>query len=80
VAAAWGQKSPIEVKHAKKSTELTGGLGRVAVLEAGHSFFQKLGTLGGHLITEEGDLGCSDDALRLVDEDPIPLKLVEESP
>jgi hypothetical protein len=37
-----------------------------------------LGTLGRHLITEEGDLGCSKDTLRRVDDDSIPLKLVEE--
>jgi hypothetical protein len=51
----------------------------VAVLEIGH-FFQRLMTLAGHLVTEEGDLGCSEDALRRVNDDPIPLKLVEESP
>jgi hypothetical protein len=28
-----GQKSPMEVQHAQKSMELTGGLGRVAVLD-----------------------------------------------
>jgi hypothetical protein len=39
----------------------------------GHSFFQRLRTFGGHLVTEEGDLGCSEDALRRVDDDPIPL-------
>jgi hypothetical protein len=48
----------------------------MAVLEMGHSFFQSLGTLGGHLVTEEGDLRCSKDALHQLDEDPIPLKLV----
>jgi hypothetical protein len=53
-----GQKSSIEVQHAQKSKELTGGLAMVAVLEMGHSFFQRLGNLGGHLVTEEGDLGC----------------------
>jgi hypothetical protein len=52
----------------------------VAVLEMGHSFFQRLGTLGGHLVSEEGDLGCSKDTIRRVDEDPVPLKSVEESP
>jgi hypothetical protein len=30
----------------------------------GHSFLQWSGTLGGHLVTEEGDLGCFEDALR----------------
>jgi hypothetical protein len=34
-----GQKSPVELQHAQKTAELTGGLGRVAVLETGHSFF-----------------------------------------
>jgi hypothetical protein len=52
----------------------------VAVLEIGHSFIQRLGALGRHLVTEEGDLGCPKDALRRVDDDPIPLKLVEEGP
>jgi hypothetical protein len=60
--------------------ELTSGLMRGVVMEVGHSLFQRLGTLGGHLLTEEGDLGCSKDALRQVDDDPVPLKLVEESP
>jgi hypothetical protein len=55
-----GQKSPI-VQHAQESTELTGRLGWVAVLEMGHSFFQRFGTLGGHLISNEGDLVCSKD-------------------
>jgi hypothetical protein len=30
----------------------------VAVLEMGHSFLQRLGTLGRHPVTEEDDLGC----------------------
>jgi hypothetical protein len=75
-----GQKSPIEVQHAQKSTELTDGLWKLAVLEMGHSFFQRLKTLGRHLVTEEGDIGCSEDALRRVDDDPIPLKLGKEMP
>jgi hypothetical protein len=70
-----GQKSPIEVQHAWKSVEQTGVLGRVAVLEM--RFIQRLGTLGGYLVTKEGYLGCSKDTLRRVDEDPVPLKLVE---
>jgi hypothetical protein len=45
----------------------------------GHSFFQWSGTLGGHFVTEEGDLGCPEDALRWVYEDPVGLKPVEES-
>jgi hypothetical protein len=74
-----GQKSPVEIQHAQKSTELTGGLWRVAVLEMGHPLFQRLRAFGGHLVTEEGDLGCSEDALRRVDDDPVPLELGEES-
>jgi hypothetical protein len=34
-----GQKLPVEVQHAQKQVELTGGLGRLAVLEMGYSFF-----------------------------------------
>jgi hypothetical protein len=49
-------------------------------LEVSHSLFKRLGPLGGNLVTEEGDLGCLEDALRRVDEDPVPLKLVEEGP
>jgi hypothetical protein len=52
----------------------------VAALEMGNSFIQRLVTLGGHLVTEEGDFGCSRDTLHRVDEDPVPLKLVEENP
>jgi hypothetical protein len=74
-----GQKSTIEIQHAQKSTELIGVLWRVAVLEMCHSLFQRLRTFGSHLVTEENDLGCSEDALRRVDADPIPLKLCEES-
>jgi hypothetical protein len=75
-----GQESPVEVYHAQKPTELAGSLWRVAVLEIGHSLVQRLGTLGRHLVTEEGDLGCPKDALRRVHDGPIPLKLVEEGP
>jgi hypothetical protein len=35
-----GQKLPIEIQHAQKSTELTGGLWSLTVLEMGHWFFQ----------------------------------------
>jgi hypothetical protein len=73
------QKSPVEVQNAQKSTELTGGLWRVAVLEMGHSLFQRLRTFSGHLVAEEGNLGCSEDALRRVYDGPIPLNLAEES-
>jgi hypothetical protein len=52
----------------------------MAVLEKDHSFTQRLGILGGHLVTEEGDFGCSKDVLCRVNEDPVSLKLVEESP
>jgi hypothetical protein len=75
-----GQKSPVEIQHAQKSTKLTGGLWRVAVLEMGHSLVQRLRTFGGHFVTEVGNLGCSEDALRQVDDDdPVPLELGEES-
>jgi hypothetical protein len=74
------QNSPVKVQHAQKSMELTGGLWKMAVLEVDHSLFQRLGTRGGHLVTKEADLGCSEGAPRRVDDDPIPLKLVEESP
>jgi hypothetical protein len=74
-----GQKSPVEVQYAQETAGLTGGLGSLAVLKIGYSFFQRLGTLGGHLVTKEQDPGCSEDALRRVDEDPVPLKSVEES-
>jgi hypothetical protein len=52
----------------------------VAIPKMGYSFFQRSGTIGGHLVTEKGDLGCSEDALCQVDENPVPLKLVKESP
>jgi hypothetical protein len=58
--------------------EVARGFGRLVVLKVSHSFFQQLGALGGHLITEEGDLGYSEDALRRVDEDPALLKSVED--
>jgi hypothetical protein len=59
--------------------ELTVGLGRVAVLKMVYSFFQRSGTRGGHLVTEEGDFGFSEDELGRVDDDPVPLKFVEEN-
>jgi hypothetical protein len=49
-------------------------------LELSHSLFKRFGTVGGNLVTEEGDLGCSEDTLCWIYEDPIPLKLVEEGP
>jgi hypothetical protein len=39
-----------------------------------------LGALGGHLLTKECDLGCSEDVLRRVDEGSVPLQSVKESP
>jgi hypothetical protein len=66
--------------HAQKPTELADSLRRVAALEMDHSFIQRLGTLGRYLVTEEGDLGCPEDALRRVDDDLILLKPVEEDP
>jgi hypothetical protein len=74
-----GQKSPVEIQHSQKSTELAAGVWKVAVLEMGLSLFQCLRTFGGRLVAEEGDLGCSDDALRRVDDDPVPLELGKES-
>jgi hypothetical protein len=68
-----GRTSPLEVQHTQKSTELTGVLWRVAVLEMGHSLFQRLRILGRHLVTEKGDFGCLEDAFRRVDDDPVPL-------
>jgi hypothetical protein len=75
-----GQESRVEVQHAQKMAELTGGIGRVAILKMNYSFFQGSGTLCGHIVTEEDDFGCSEDGTRRVDEDPIPLDLVEGSP
>jgi hypothetical protein len=70
----------LEVQHAQKSTELTGDVGRVRILEMGHSFFQRSGALGKHLLTEDGDLGCLEDALGRVDDYPVLLELGENSP
>jgi hypothetical protein len=74
------QKSPVEIQHAQEAAELTGGLRRGAVLNMGHSVFKLSGTLGGHLVDEEGYLGCSENTLRRVDQDPVSLKLCEERP
>jgi hypothetical protein len=65
-----GQKSPVVIQHTQEA-ELTGSFGRLAFLKVGHLFFQPLGALGGHLITEKGDLMCSEDTLPWVDKDPI---------
>jgi hypothetical protein len=64
------QKSPVVVHHAQETAKLTGGFGRLVVLKASYSFFQRLGTLSGHLITEE-------DALRRFQEDSVLLNSVE---
>jgi hypothetical protein len=66
-------RTPIEIQHAEKPTELTGRLRWLVFLEVGHSLLQRLGTVGGHLVAEEGDLRCSKGALSRVDYDAIPL-------
>jgi hypothetical protein len=63
-----GQKSHIEIQLAQEAAELTGGL-RKAVLEMRYSIFERSGTLSGHLVTEKGNLGFSEDTLRWVDQD-----------
>jgi hypothetical protein len=73
-------KSPVVVQHAQETAELTGGFRRLAFLKVGHSFFQRLEALGGHLMTEEGDFTCSEDALPRLAEDPVLLQSIEESP
>ena len=69
-----GQKSPVEVNHVRKRRSW------LAVLQMSHSLCQRLGPLGGHLVAKEGDLRCSEDALRRVDYDPVLLKLLEKFP
>jgi hypothetical protein len=44
MAAALGQKSPVEIQHGQKKAELTDGLGREADLNMGYQFFQSSGT------------------------------------
>jgi hypothetical protein len=73
-------KSPVAVQHAQEAAEPTGSLGKGAVLKVGYSFFQRSGTLSGHLLTKEGDLVCSKNALHGIDLDLIHVKLVKESP
>jgi hypothetical protein len=73
-----GQKSPVDFQHAQNSTELTGVDCSVEVLEMGHLLFQRLRTFGAQLITEDGDLGYSEDPLRPVDYDRVSLELGEE--
>jgi hypothetical protein len=75
-----GQKLPVVVQHTQETAELTVGFERLAFLKVGCSFFQRLGALGRLLITKEDDLVCSEDALCRIDEDPVLLKSVEESP
>jgi hypothetical protein len=57
VSCRVGQKSPIVVQCAQEKAELTGGCGILALHEVGHSLVQGLGAHGGHLKSEEGDLG-----------------------
>jgi hypothetical protein len=71
-----GQKTPVEVQHAQETVELTGSFGRLSVLKMGYPFFQRMDAFGGHLVTEEGNLGRSKDALHWVDEDSLPLMSV----
>jgi hypothetical protein len=52
-----GQESAVELQYTQETVKLTGGFGMLAVLKMDHSFFQRFGALGGHLVTEEGDLG-----------------------
>jgi hypothetical protein len=49
-------------------------------LEGDNPDTQRLRTLGGHLVTEEGELACSEGAIRRVNNEPIPLKLGEGNP
>jgi hypothetical protein len=70
VCCSVGQESPVVVQHARVTAELTGGFGRLALLKVSHSSFQRFRALDGHLITEEGDIGYSEDAVRRVDDDP----------
>jgi hypothetical protein len=74
-----GQKSPVEIQQAQEAVELTGGLWRGAVLEMSHSIFERSETLSGHLVTEKGHFGCSEDTLQRVDQDPTLLKLINTS-
>jgi hypothetical protein len=74
-----GQKLPIKVQHVQETTELTGGFRWGTVLQMCDSFFKRSGTLGGHLVTEEGYLGCPKDAFCRVNYDPVCLKTAEEN-
>ena len=69
-----GQKSPVEDNHVQETRRW------LAVLQMSHSLCQRLGSFGRHLVAEEGDLRCSEDALRWVDYDPVLLKLLEKFP
>jgi hypothetical protein len=44
----------------------------------GHSFLQRLGTLSGNFVIEEGDFGCSVDTICRVDKDVVCMEPVEE--
>jgi hypothetical protein len=50
-----GQKLLVDIQHVLRTADLTGGLGRLAVVEMGYSFFQRLGTLGEYFVTEKSD-------------------------
>jgi hypothetical protein len=80
VCCCVGQKLPVVVQNAEETAKLTGGFGRMAFLNVGHSFFRRLGALSRHLITEEDDRGYSEDTLHQVDQDPVLLKSVREGP
>jgi hypothetical protein len=66
-------ETPIEIQHAEKPTELAGRLRWLVFLEVGHSLLQRLGTFGGYLVAEEGDLTCSKGELSWVDYDVVPV-------
>jgi hypothetical protein len=66
-------------QHAQGTVELSGDLGKLVAVEMDYSFFPMLGTLSGQLVTEKGDLWCSEDVLCRIDEDPLPLMSVKES-
>jgi hypothetical protein len=72
VGCMW-YETPVEIQHAKKPTELTGGLRWLVFMEVGHSLLQRLRTFGGPLVAEEGDLRCSNGSLSRVDYDAVPL-------
>jgi hypothetical protein len=50
----------------RKRQKLAGGLRRGAVLQMSHAFLQRSGTFGRYFVSEEGDLGSSEDTLRRI--------------